>query len=281
MLTGYKRLRHLSEQIQAIKAQTLKPVEIWLYHNSHRKFQLNEEHVGIDRTITAHPNLGVWPRFMACMEFEADYVCVFDDDTIPGKRWLQNCYESMQEKEGLYGTNGIIFPVEGRRPYQSVGWKQCNDAITQVDIVGHSWFFKRDWLRFYGFFPRPMGTYEETGLPAHFRTCGEDYHFSVVMQRGLGLATYVPPHPKDKPELHGSIRGGLGRDKHALWKKKAEEQAKVVTHDLYRRAGWKLVREGADADIAQPQVRFPGDPANWLSVFREVAKTYKPETQTA
>ena len=32
-------------------------------------------------------------------------MCVLlDDDTIPGKRWLENCHKTIQEYEGLLGN---------------------------------------------------------------------------------------------------------------------------------------------------------------------------------
>lgn len=267
MLTGFKRLRRLPEQIEAVRSQTIPPVAVWLYHNSHRKFELSDIPDGVDRVITSHPNLGVWPRFMSCMEFETDYVCVFDDDTVPGKKWFENCWNSMQKQEGLYGTNGIIFPLQGRRPYSSIGWKGNRRETTEVDIVGHSWFFKRDWLRYYAFLPRPMGKDGKTGKPVHLRTGSEDYHFSVTLQ-AMGLGTYVPPHPEDKQELWGSLKGGYGRDKHALWKSKAEERKKAAVHEMYRNAGWALVKERGkgDAGLARSKVHLFGNPANWQQI---------------
>jgi hypothetical protein len=272
MLTAFKRPKTLQRQINAINAQTMPVREIWLYHNNHKKFRLDGHTVPVDRIISTFPNLGVWPRFLACMDFETEYVCVFDDDTIPGTRWLENCYKSMQKTEGLYGTNGILFPKIGRGPRHSRGWKVCVDEITPVDIVGHSWFFKRDWLRYYSFFPRP-----DAGDDVPIRTAGEDYHFSYVLQKGLGLGTYVPPHPKGRPEWHGSTQGRLGRDHHALWKQKGEEGKKARVHEAYRKAGWTLVSEGGlDASKSQSEIHLPGSSANRLTEFVQAACPDKP-----
>ena len=48
---------------------------------------------------------------------------------------------------------------------------------------------------------------------------GEDMHFSVMLQKYLGLNTYVPPHPKDNKELWGSLpetAWSIGQDNAAL-----------------------------------------------------------------
>jgi len=236
LLTGYKRGHVLQRQLEAIQAQTVPVEEIWLYHNRHRKHKLPDGIVGqFQRYISVFPNLGVWPRFLTCLEFSSEHVCVFDDDTVPGTRWLENCLTGMALKPGLYGTNGILFPPQGRRPYKQVGWKQSNEKLTAVDIVGHSWFFRRDWLRAYAAEPRPM---REDG--SHFRRCGEDYFFSYVLQRRLGLGTYVPPHPATQQSFWGSTQGRLGRDQHALWRQKGEEAAKNEFHAALRKRGWQL-----------------------------------------
>ena len=38
----------------------------------------------------------------------------------------------------------------------------------------------------------------------HPMIVGEDMHFSVMLQKYIGLNTYVTPHPKDNKELWGS-----------------------------------------------------------------------------
>ena len=67
----------------------------------------------------------------------------------------------------------------------------------EVDIVGHAWFFRQEWL----------------GLLWQFRPnydimlkAGEDISFSYMLQKN-GIKTYVPPHPKDNIEMYGSHPG--------------------------------------------------------------------------
>jgi hypothetical protein len=47
----------------------------------------------IENTTSAfcNRNLGVWSRFAYALNAKTKYVCVFDDDTIPGNNWLKNC----------------------------------------------------------------------------------------------------------------------------------------------------------------------------------------------
>ena len=52
-------------------------------------------------------NLGVWARFAYAINADTEYICVFDDDTIPGKKWFENCLETMKTHRGLLGCRGV------------------------------------------------------------------------------------------------------------------------------------------------------------------------------
>jgi hypothetical protein len=148
-------------------------------------------------TASSNKNLGVWARFAFALNAKTEYICVFDDDTIPGPKWLENCLDSMKIREGLYGTIGIKFP-EPRYHFtldDRVGWDRPNTDITQVDIVGHAWFFKRCWLKYlWNYIPD-----YETDLK-----CAEDINFSFELQKA-GIPTLVPPHPPGQYEYYGSF----------------------------------------------------------------------------
>jgi hypothetical protein len=40
-----------------------------------------------------------------------------------------------------------------------------------------------------------------------YNTCGEDMHFSYMLQKYAGIPTIVPPHPKSDKSLWGSTKG--------------------------------------------------------------------------
>jgi len=231
ILTTWKRPQNLTKQIEALAAQTVKPARILIWNNS----EANVTYAGV-HVVSARPNMGVWPRFLIGMEAPTDLVCIFDDDTVPGSRWLENCLTTMDTHNGLLGTVGVKFKSIARSPYERHGWPNPNDKVVEVDLVGHSWFFKKDWLRYYALEPRQSGA-----------TCGEDYHFSVALHKHLKLGTYVPPHPASNKELWGSVNGmELGTDAAALYRAPGENNKKVKMHEAYVASGWRplCVRKG-------------------------------------
>jgi len=206
ILNGYKRPQFLNEQVRAIRNQTVKPTEIMLWQNNTDGF--DKELTDTLTTASSNKNLGVWARFAFALNAKTEYICVFDDDTIPGSMWFENCLNTMKTHEGLLGSIGLIYQSENSYlPNHRVGWANPNNKPEQVDIVGHSWFFKREWLSTYWMELPPNG----------FDVVGEDMHFSYMIQKHLGLNTYVPPHPEHFKEMWGSLKGWeMGTEKNGL-----------------------------------------------------------------
>ena len=196
VLNCYKRPDTLQLQIEALKAQTVPPKEILIWQNKGdlSDFEPMGEESRKNYSAISNYNWGVWARFAYALNTTSDYICMFDDDTIPGPRWLENCVNESSKKRGVYGTIGVIFKDLDYRRYSRHGWSNPNENTEQVDIVGHSWFFDREML---GAFWR------EGQVPLHDLS-GEDIHLSYAVQKYLGLNTYVPPHPKEDLSLWGS-----------------------------------------------------------------------------
>ena len=205
VLNLYKRPEYLNLQLNAIESQTLKPKEILLYQDgTGESIKIPENLKDRFDFVEINPdNIGVWGRFAFAMKMAKNqYVCIFDDDTIPGNRWLENCHTEMLIREGLYGTIGIIlkkpydYPDKVNKSYYRVGWDGELDFTAEVDFVGHSWFFKKEWLKYLFEAPKEIQKY---------KLAGEDISFSYQLLQH-NIKTYVPPHPINNNDLHGSLR---------------------------------------------------------------------------
>lgn len=209
ILNGYKR-NHLKEQVEAIRNQTVPVEEIFYWQNTVPGFSYDEETYCQLNTALSNYNYGVWARFAYALNARTDYVCVFDDDTIPGNKWLENCLNTYETHPGLLGGIGLRFKdsnytldqlPDGR--YTRYGWDSnpiCvgnNDEPVEVDIVGHSWFFARDLL---SVFWRELPGRNWTML------CGEDIHFSYMLQKYTDFKTWVPPHPSTDISMWSSLK---------------------------------------------------------------------------
>lgn len=201
VLTLYKRPYNLIKQLDAILEQTIKPSEILLFQD-----KVENEIIEIPSSIKdkfdnikiASQNVGVWGRFDFAKNAKNELIFLFDDDTIPGNKWFENCINEMHKKEALYGTNGVLMDVPKNYPFkknfQHIGWNGPNPNTIQVDFVGHCWFFKKKWLDY---------LFENTENMQAYKICAEDMTFSYKLQQH-GIKTLVPPHPMSDLQMWGN-----------------------------------------------------------------------------
>ena len=196
IFNGYKRLRLLNSQWNNIAKQTVNPRDIFIWVNNADVDQTIHPSIEKHATIArCNKNLGVWSRFFYALNCTTEYICVIDDDTFPGDMWLENCMNHITKKDCLYGSRGVIFRDKNNyRDHYDVGWTAPNEEVTQVDLVGHNWFFKKEYLTAY-----------LRELPKdNYSIAGEDMHFSYALQKFMNIGTYVPPHPSNNTRLWGS-----------------------------------------------------------------------------
>jgi hypothetical protein len=210
VLNGYGRPQHFDLQLNAVTSQTVKPSAVMLWQNGNKR-EWPESSNQLTKAV-CNDNLGVWARFAFALNARTNWICVFDDDTIPGNRWFENCLETMKTHEGLLGTVGIrIHGDTGMYPLKRYGWADINiDHPMEVDYVGHAWFFHRDWLSYF---------WRELPPKEHDMLVGEDMHFSVMLRKYGGIKTFVPPHPSNDKSLWGSqpeTAWSIGTDQAAL-----------------------------------------------------------------
>ena len=209
VLNAFKRQQHLKQQIECVFAQTVPAERVLIWNNGNEldllAFQKNV------MIANNSQNLGVWSRFAYALNAETEYVCILDDDTFPAPDFFRSCLQQMESEPALLGARGLRFMSSSRyHPFVSLGWDAPNENAEVVDIVGHAWFFKRDWLSAF---------WRELPPLSMTRMVGEDMHFSFMLQKHMGIRTIVPPHPKSNPLIWGStpkLAIKLGTSKEAV-----------------------------------------------------------------
>ncbi|MBN1382602.1 MAG: glycosyltransferase [Deltaproteobacteria bacterium] len=238
ILTSWARPQYLEEQVERILNQSVKPVEIILWYNKppnklgifERKQLIRFKNDRYVKKILCDYNFGIVPRFTLASCLEGEYVCIFDDDTMPAERWFENCLEHVDKDRVICGTIGLRYlsrtDLKTEKP--RMGWEAMNRKLEIVDTIGHCWFFRREWARFF---------WDEEPL---MRTFGEDIHFCAMLQRH-GIRSACPPHPSGDRSLWGSVKPELGVDNVAISVRsdRSMDFWKIVRHELER--GFKPV----------------------------------------
>jgi len=250
VLNVFKRSANFSMQVAALRAQTIPPIEILVWENGEDTVvdQCVEEMV----VARANRNFGVWSRFAFALNASGDYILVLDDDTIPGKKWIENCLTTMKTHPGLLGTRGLRFSSKhSYAGYSEVGLYSPNQKIERADIVGHAWFFRREllaafWAEYANRFPGGLS--------------GEDIHFSYAIQKVLGLNTFVPPHPTNDFEMWGSkpdLAKDLGSDKVAISAAKGSLEKFEKAYSHYVSLGFRIMVQ-SDSTLTDLRTTPPG-----------------------
>lgn len=226
ILTEYNRGKYIDEQLKSISQQTCPPEDIMMWYNKGTEPQIQVPE--IKKAAYCTHNFSFFGRFAFALLAQTEYVAIFDDDTIPGNKWFENCLNCMKTHPGIYGTAGVVLQGDYYHPHHKLGWASPRSNITEIDLVGHAWFFKKEYLQY---------IWREE--PYSYLN-GEDIHFSYASQKYGGIKTYVPPHPNSDPEMWGSLKGiAYGSDQFSSWKKSTHGQLRneIVSNAI--KNGWK------------------------------------------
>lgn len=230
ILNGYNRGYLLKKQIESIKQQTIKPYEILLWYNKGYIDQVIIDDKDV-KVVYCDSNFKFHGRFAFALLAKSKYIAMFDDDVIPGTRWLEHCLNNMKKLNGILGASGVYLNSNNYEDSIKNGYNGVRNInnVVEVDLVGHAWFFKREWIK-----------YMWMEYPVSWEN-GEDMQFSCFCKKYGNIKTYVPPLTRNM-ENYGNIKDRYGGDEFASWRKNnhsslRDEIVKKLIDD-----GWKTVK---------------------------------------
>jgi len=226
ILTVYKR-DTLDLQLEHLKNQSV-PVQIWL-DVTRSDFDLSK-YKDYPTNLHLNQNLKYHGRFYYALNADTEYVFIVDDDIFPGNLYMQNCIDTLKRENAVVCGYGVTLDKSGYKKTAIHGWRKPQNKIVHVDMGGHSWFMRRDTLKYIAF-EQPL-TYDT----------GEDLHFSYVCQKYGNLKTVVAPHSSDKQTWSSDPTLGMkhGTDANSSYKQKdfVSKRGEIVKHQIQK--GWKL-----------------------------------------
>ena len=75
VLNCYRRTRWFAEQLNAIKNQSIKPIEILVWKNYSPNESISSELTKDLTVVDCNKNLGVWARFSLALNCKGKYIC--------------------------------------------------------------------------------------------------------------------------------------------------------------------------------------------------------------
>ena len=236
ILTVYKR-NHYNHQLFSIMSQSILPKVIYIWQNeSHVEVSLDQnlvnfaesKNVKIHHVHSKSKNTKFHGRFTLPLIMDTEYVAVFDDDTIPGKRWFENCIEKLHDYNAIVGANGRTITAPGGSTSVEIGYGDGApvEETRIVDFVGHCWFIKREWIHHMWSFP--PNTFDN----------GEDIHLAASCAIRAGIRCVIPRQSHEDMDFWGDTRTDLGFDEHATWRKPDHAPVRESVKEYWIKLGW-------------------------------------------
>ncbi len=237
IVTCWKR-DNFELQMDHIVRQTLRPKQIWVYQNeSHFDVsgrRIDSDGIPVSFVHSKDLNFKFHGRFTLPLLCDTEYTAIFDDDAVPGSRWLENAFRLTKERHCIVGANGRrikkdFMSIEQGFWQVGFGGPDHTDADTIVDFVGHAWLFKSDWTR---------NIWKDR--PCSWDS-GEDIHFSAACKIYEDIDSFVPRMPADDPSLNGDMMPHLGHDEHAAWRSSYHQSIRKEIVSYWISKGWKIL----------------------------------------
>lgn len=216
IITLWKRKEYLGEQLKAIMEQTIPPESIIIIKNE-KHIEIKEEYVNTyPITVISSELNSLYTRWIIGYLTNTKYVNVFDDDVIPGRKWIESCIRVCETKNALVGPSGRI-----ACPNKNPAWKSvdidikgerkfcCEDKDVECDWVCNSYFFKTEWIKYITSAERYLNTQKTF----------DDIQLATTLRHYGGIKVFVPKQPKDDLDRNGHIKRHYGHDEYALWKR--------------------------------------------------------------
>lgn len=220
VITLWKRTDYLKEQLEAIMAQTIPPKTIIIIQNEHH-IAVNE--MGLDKfpiKVVQSDLNSLYTRWIVGYLANTKYVNVFDDDVIPGKKWIESCIRVCESKNALVGPSGRVARPDKNPAWESVDINtkgdqkySCQDKDVECDWVCNSYFFKTEWIKYITSAERYSGTQKTF----------DDIQLSTTLRYYGGVRVFVPMQPKSDIDRNGHTKRHYGHDEFALWKRSTSD----------------------------------------------------------
>lgn len=219
ILTAWKR-DYFKEQLNSLINQTVKVDKIIILNNggSDLSYLKNEVNCEIS-IIKSDVNTKFWGRHSIANMFNCEYILLLDDDTIPGSKWVENCLRLSNQKNCIVTGNG-------RSIDNKISWGDGGrvDQDMQVAFGGHSWFFKKEWMKYY-----------LTEKPFSYDS-GEDIWISALCKLNGGISTWMPEQLGET----SAHKNSYADDQHASYQLNNWDNIRENICNHYIEKGWSL-----------------------------------------
>jgi FkbM family methyltransferase len=213
LVNCFNRPEYLQTQIDSLLSQSIVPEKIIVLSTKPYKDFSIPRIDGVDYIIVENDQ-GLNTRFAAGLVAKTRYLCILDDDIIPGCKWIETCLNIIKKENSIICGYGIRYTEKlndaSGKKFGDHGVR--SEKIEYVDMAGHSWFMKREWLKYFWM--------EE---PFDWEV-SDDIHLSYTMKKYGNIKLLVSPYPENDKDVWGNIKPEWGLGRKALHARSQEDK---------------------------------------------------------
>ena len=230
VLTAWKR-DSITEQLQRLQNQSkADELDICVWQNdNHIDLEPARKEYGF-KLIHSSNNYKFHGRFTVPLLAQTEYCVIVDDDTLPNPKWIEKCMSLCSDHNCIVGGNGRVLHPQFKM-YDEFCIDDPQDD-TEVDYVGHCWFFKTEWAREFWKFKQPS-----------YQT-GEDISFCAALKIAKGIRSVVSGK-RNWEEVGDSDRRKYGTDAHSSYTNESSIIRRDTIIPYWKSMGWKFINETA------------------------------------
>lgn len=254
VLAYWGRANLVATQLRMLRAQSVRPFGMFMWHNANDRGKFPAQ---VQALIDAEPSssptidMGPWMRWAVASQCNTEFVLVFDDDCLPGPRWIELALArlSSASESDVIAAAGAIYNSDRFDDFAVVGPEagaQPGEEL-EVDVGRGAWLMRTHVARAIASRMRPV----EVLSTAH--------HVAATVQ-DLGGLTIVLPYGRSKdgwgmleaPKAEGSMSSRIAEEAEA-GRAQPPDDIRAFVYGSYRDAKWMpLCVAFSDAPDADP-----------------------------
>lgn len=229
----------IAVQHRLLSTQSVQPRAVFAHVNPSDKIEIPPAAMAmIDAIPNTRPNvdIGAWARWGLVATVGTEFVCIIDDDCMPGPRWFELALAKIQATEGdsIVCAAGIVYRSDRFDDIALVGPEAPPATEVDVDVGRGAWFMRTSTAR------RVLA--EEPAWPM----LSTGLHVASVVQALEGFTTVLPYSPADRagwgmldPAVAArSVSERIDAEHAAGNTAQGSVEIRSVIYDAYREDGW-------------------------------------------
>jgi len=263
VLSYHARPDVIEPQQRLLVAQSITPRAVVAWINPHENRIAPHVLQTLMRMPCVQPNIdmGPWMRWGVASQAQTEFVAIFDDDAMPGPRWLEAAIARLlasNNEHDVVAAAGLLYSSDQSADARAVGPERPPTEEVDVDVGRGAWVMRTATARLIASQQRPIDLLS-TGLHVAAVVQEQDA-LTVVLPYGRDHATWGMLEP---PRQDGSVGQRVDQEFELQQAPHSAAELREIVFRAYREEGWMpwcvvLADSASDMDTVELEADSAG-----------------------